>query len=239
MTRQAATKVLDVGQIQTVKASSMLAERVRTAILDGELSDGEFLPPEREMMTQSGLSRATVREALRILESEGFIETRRGAAGGAMVCQIQTGSVVRSIDFLIRSQGIRFEALHQAREAIEPACARLAALNHTDETLAAIEAAAADMEAAGMDIAAFRAGNVAWHLAIAEASANELLIAFMGAIANVFEQSTVGSHSKALRNSVLKAHGRVTRAIAARDGEAAERFMRQHVAAAAAELAKR
>src|SRR5690606_27239204 len=67
------------------KASDVLAERLRQMILSGQIQPGHQLPAERELVKETSLSRASVREALRILELEGLIETRRGRGGGSVV----------------------------------------------------------------------------------------------------------------------------------------------------------
>src|SRR5436190_8995809 len=67
------------------KGSELLARQVREAILGGDLAEGDMLPSEKDLMVQMGLSRATVREGLRLLEAEGLITTRPGRGGGATV----------------------------------------------------------------------------------------------------------------------------------------------------------
>ena len=76
---------LDLAAVVVPKASDVLAARLREMILSSGLAEGTPLPTERELVTQSGLSRASVREALRVLETEGLVVTRAGRDGGSQV----------------------------------------------------------------------------------------------------------------------------------------------------------
>ena len=120
---------LDLAAVVVPKASDVLAARLRELILSSGLAEGTPLPPERELVAQSGLSRASVREALRVLETEGLVLTRAGRNGGSQVRRPGRESISRSFELFVRSHGVRFEALLEAREAIEPAAAALAAIH--------------------------------------------------------------------------------------------------------------
>src|SRR5712691_5752342 len=114
------------------KASDVLAYDLRERILRGEFPEGTALPPERELVAQTQMSRATVREALRILEVQGLVRIKTGRAGGAYVQKPGKESVADSVALAIRGRHIRMAALLETREAIEPACAQLAAKYRTD-----------------------------------------------------------------------------------------------------------
>src|SRR3712207_4142903 len=88
------------------RASDILAGKLRDIILSGRIPAGGALPTERELVAQSGLSRASVREALRVLEVEGLILTRVGRSGGSTVTLPGRASVARSLELFVRSQGI-------------------------------------------------------------------------------------------------------------------------------------
>ncbi|MEU1180321.1 FCD domain-containing protein [Streptomyces sp. NPDC005820] len=223
------------------KASDVLANEVRERILSGEFGEGTALPPERQLVEQTGLSRATVREALRILEVEGLLEIRPGRGGGAFVHRPGRESLANTVQLVIRGQGIRLEALHETREAIEPACAALAARRRTERDLEELDAAHAELTGAGADVQRFLRANVRWHTAVARAGGNELLIGFMSALSRSIHAATdletfldVG-----VRELTARAHTRITEAIRAGDEAAAARRMTRHVcgfAAAAAEV---
>jgi len=224
---------INVKRLVVPKASDVLAEHLRESILRGELPEGSPLPTERELGERSGLSRASVREALRILESEGLIQTRPGRNGGASVKQPTAESIARSVELYVRGHRVRLQSLLETREAIEPAIARLAALNRNDDDLARLSAAQARLEANTRDRSAYLAANVEWHLAVALASHNEPLIGFMTAISDVIHSATELDplDTDEVRGLTIAAHERIHAAIAAQDGDAAERRMARHVCA--------
>lgn len=221
------------------KASDVLAAEVRERILSGEFAEGTPLPPERQLVEQTGLSRATVREALRILEVEKLLDIRPGRGGGAFVSRPGRESLASTVELVIRGQQIRLAALHETREAIEPSCARLAAVRRTDEDLAAMAEAHTELVAAGDDIPRFLRANVQWHNAVARASGNELLIGFMSALSEAIYTATDIEPflSPDIRALTAKAHARITDAIRKQDDAAAGRRMGRHVCGFSAAVA--
>jgi len=213
------------------KASDILAAQVRERIFSGELVEGTALPAERQLVEQTGLSRATVREALRVLEVENLLRIRPGRGGGAFVHRPDHKSLANTVQLVIRGQQIRLESLHQTREAIEPTCAALAARHRTDGGLAELDAANADLVDAGADIPRFLRANIRWHNAVAQAGENELLIGFMSALSQSIYAATdlEAFMDVQVRELTAKAHARITEAIRARDEQAAARRMTRHV----------
>src|ERR1700761_8965247 len=135
--------------MQVPKASEVLANELRESILNGKFPEGTALPTERDMVTQTQMSRTTVREALRILEVQGLVRIKTGRSGGAFVQQPGGDSVANSVSLLIRGRRIRMAAIFEAREGIEPTCARLAAKYRTDADLTRLAAANAAISVDG------------------------------------------------------------------------------------------
>ncbi len=226
------------------KASDVLASEVRERILSGEFAEGTPLPPERQLVEQTGLSRATVREALRILEVERLVAIRPGRGGGAFVHRPGRESLANTVQLVIRGQRIRLEALHETREAVEPACAALAARHRTERDLADLDTAHAELVDAKDDVPRFLAANIRWHNAVARAGDNELLIGFLSALSDSIHASTELTQfmDAGIRELTARAHARITEAIRTGDAEAARRRMTRHVcgfARAAAEVDQR
>ncbi len=217
--------------MQVPKASDVLANDLRERILRGEFPSGTALPPERELVTQTQMSRTTVREALRILEVQGLIVIKTGRSGGAFVQQPGGAAVASSATLLIRGQQLRLIDLLETREAIEPACAGLAAKYRTDDDIAVLDAANATLGDLDIPLERFLQANVDWHLAVAAASHNELLTGFMTALSKAIYSSTENTAfvDEEVRTTTYRAHKTITDAIRLGDSAAATRRMTKHV----------
>jgi GntR family transcriptional regulator, transcriptional repressor for pyruvate dehydrogenase complex len=217
--------------MEVPKASDVLANELRERILDGEFAEGMALPPERELVAQTRMSRATVREALRILQVQGLVRIKAGRAGGTFVQRPGRDAVAKSVSLLIRGQQVRLAALLETREAIEPFCARLAARNRTDADLAHLDDANEALADETGSLARFLSANVDWHLGVAVASHNELLAGLMTALSRAIYTSTENDRfvDDKVRRETVKAHRSITAAIRAQDPDAAVRRMERHV----------
>jgi DNA-binding FadR family transcriptional regulator len=190
--------------VDVPKASDVLARELRERILSGELTEGTALPAERELVKQTQMSRATVREALRILEVQNLVRVRAGRAGGAFVQRPTTKSMANSVTLMIRGQKIKLADLMETREALEPFCAELAARNRTDDDLAVLDKANKDIANPDADLPGFLQAN------------------YTGTENAAFVDDDV-------RAVTQRAHRSITTAIRSRDAEAAARRMRRHV----------
>ena len=229
-------KPVRLSPIVVPKTSDVLASELRRQILSRQLPPGASLPTERELVTQTGLSRGSVRDALRILESESLVVTRPGRYGGSVANQPGDESLKRSISSFVHGRGITLLSLLQTREAVEPSLAALAAKNRTDEELQGLIEVTEKVENAFLTPPEFLRENVDWHMAIAAASHNELLRAFLHSISNmVYKASAIENFAtEEVRNHVVYAHRRILEAIAAQDEELAGRRMALHLAAVTA-----
>lgn len=217
--------------VDVPKASDVLARELRERILSGELVEGTALPAERELVKQTQMSRATVREALRILEVQNLVRVRAGRAGGAFVQRPTTTAMANSVSMLIRGQQIKLADLMQTREALEPYCAELAARNRTDEDLAVLDKANKDIADPEADLSGFLQANLDWHVGVAAAGHNELLIGFMTALSHAIYTGTENAAfvNDEVRAVTQRAHKSITSAIRSGDADAAARRMRRHV----------
>jgi GntR family transcriptional regulator, transcriptional repressor for pyruvate dehydrogenase complex len=224
--------------IATIRAPAsyeLVVDQIRRAIQIGRFLPGEKLPTERELAGQLGVSRTTVREAMRVLQGEGLIEIRRGRAGGAVVIAAEnTPAELRQV---LRRRLAELENVFDYRLAVEPAAARLAAqrrtkadlirLRDTVRTLAALAAGADD----GGDVSPpsrFFATDAEFHHRIALASRNPLLVtAVSDARAAMF--LPVGGVFTALHPTANLHHEEIFAAIEAEDGDAAARSMGAHI----------
>jgi DNA-binding FadR family transcriptional regulator len=227
------TEAVALARISVPKAGDVLAEQLRARIRSGEFSEGQVLPPERELVVQTGLSRTSVREALRILELEGLIETRPGRNGGSRVRRPVGADLSRHIELFIWGRQVGFAELHDVREALEALGAEGAARRRTETDLAELLLRTEAVEAA-VNSGGYLEANLAWHMAVVRASHNDLLIGIMNALSNAIHQATASDafDSPAVRAATLKIHRAVLAAIVEGDAEAARRRMARHVSAA-------
>lgn len=221
-------------RVTVPKASDVLAAQLRERIRTGEMAEGYALPAERELATQTGLSRVSVREALRILEVEGLIEIRTGRSGGARVCRPGREALSRHLELFIWGRNVSFEQLHEVREALEALAAEGAARRRTDADIAALEDRTRDLEAALHDHPKYLAANLEWHMTVIRASHNDLLVALMNVLSEVIARATAieAFDSDEVRAATLQIHRRILAAIVDGDAEVARRRMLRHVVAA-------
>lgn len=224
---------LKLAPIVVPKTSDVLASELRRQILTGALPPGTSLPAERELVIQTGLSRGSVRDALRILESESLVITRPGRYGGSVANKPDDESLKRSISSFVHGRGITLLSLLQTREAIEPSLAALAAKNRTADELQRLVDVTERVENAFLTPPEFLRENVEWHMAIAAASHNELLRAFLHSISDmVYKASAIENFATDdVRKQVMHAHRRILEAIVAQQADVAERRMTLHLSA--------
>src|SRR5438874_10463263 len=124
--------------ISVARASTSIADQIRQAIVSGKLTEGERLAPERELAEQFGVSRVTVRDALRALEAIGLIEVRVGARGGAFVT-VPSGSVMgQTMSDMMMMQALSPADIVEARLVVELGTVTLACARATEEDLAVL-----------------------------------------------------------------------------------------------------
>jgi GntR family transcriptional regulator, transcriptional repressor for pyruvate dehydrogenase complex len=157
-------------------AYQLLADELRAEITSGRLQPGERLPPEPELCVRTGVSRSTVREALRLLASQHLIVTTRGVTGGSFVAHPDAEQLSEALStgltLLTNSAGVGLADLLELRRALEIPAAGLAAARRTDEHLAEVASAMFDPEVDEFDVMLH--AHSLFHSAIARATGNPL-----------------------------------------------------------------
>jgi GntR family transcriptional repressor for pyruvate dehydrogenase complex len=221
--------------VRVPKPAELFADILREKIFGGEFLAGEALPPERVLVEQSQLSRATVREALGVLKQQGLVVTRPGRTGGSIVSTPTEKDLAGSIDLYVQSQGWDADTrtLVESREIIEPWCAALAAHRRSDEELTAMREQNDAMEASIDRVDGYLRASSAWHVAVAVASHNPLLSAFMHASRQTLMTGASASrfHEHTARQQTWMAHVAITEAITEHDAARAYALMGDHVRA--------
>src|ERR1700734_1259041 len=134
-------------QVRVPKAGELVAAQLRRQIVTGELREGDALPPENALMAQFGISRPTLREAFRILESEHIIVIKRGARGGAHVLVPDAGAAGRYAGALLQYRGTTLADLYEARTHLESASVDMLARKRSADDLRRLHTAIPRSEA--------------------------------------------------------------------------------------------
>src|ERR1700736_3834418 len=226
------------------KMADIVAEDLRRQIIAGELREGDPLPPEDQLMGHAGVARTTVREALRILESEGLLIVRRGAGGGARIKTPQVGNVARYIGLVLQAQGATLEDVHNARLMLEaPAAGMLASSDDRAEIVESLRAALADEEAVLGDPVELSHAYGRFHQLIIQHSGSQTFEALI-AVSNRLIQAQADRYMSSQGTDALgkapdaahRAHKRFVELVAAGAAQDAEEFWRKHLAAGDAKL---
>jgi DNA-binding FadR family transcriptional regulator len=218
------------GPVAVARASSSITDQIRTAILGGRLREGERLPPERELAEQFGVSRVTVRDALRGLEAMGLIEVRVGARGGAFVT-VPTGSHVgQTMSDMLLLQAISPEDIVEARLVVELGTVTLACARATDQDLAALRDLNARATEAIADGSYTREMSWEFHSLLADAAHNAALEGLTSSFRSTLSMHPIRTRegSRAHARSVDE-HTRIFAALERRDGATARREMAHHL----------
>jgi GntR family transcriptional repressor for pyruvate dehydrogenase complex len=161
--------------VQIPKAAALVAADLRHRIVRGELAEGDALPNETELMGYFSVSRPTLREALRILESESLISVKRGARGGARVTVPDAGVTARHAALVLQLQGTTLEDVFEARAIIEPAAVRLIAKRQPEGALAKLRECHEEERRVLGDPVAYPLAAARFHEQIIELSGNRTL----------------------------------------------------------------
>jgi DNA-binding FadR family transcriptional regulator len=215
------------------KAYEQVADQLLQMINSGELKPGDRLPSEAELAADFGVSRTTVREALRILATRNLIHTRKGMAGGHFIVEPTVGSIseflVANYGLLTAANTVTLEHLLQAREMIEGPAAAIAARNRDDGDLERIRTALSDDIETISDadaLAKFRN----FHLYLLEATKNHLLVVAAVPIFTVLQSTVVRRRpTKEVIAEIELDHQKIYRAVEARDEAKSRRLMDEHL----------
>lgn len=211
--------------MQRSRLYEQLVERLLALIHELDLKAGDRLPPERELAAGLGVSRASVRQALVVLEVQGLVEVRHGE--GAILLETRPDSSVISA---ARAHTRRLPEVIEAREALEVKLASLAAERRTDEDLARIEDALEAMEADVARGGRGLEGDELFHGAVTAAARSSLLADLMTEISAAIRESRIESLSQPDRpQESLASHRQIADAIRAGDAEAAGDAMAEHI----------
>jgi DNA-binding FadR family transcriptional regulator len=216
------------------KAYEQVADQLREQIFSGDLTTGQRLPREIDLADQLGVSRPTVREALRVLASENLIHTVKGPTGGSFVMRPTVDHIshflTANINLLTAANDVTLDELLELREALEVPSARLACRRRSEEDLRRLDDA---VPGEGTELTTsdrFRF-NKDFHASLVEAAGNKLVVL---AAQPIFVVLQTNLRRTVLSNTdyrvIREGHVRLAAAIGERDEDQAAAEMRQHLA---------
>ena len=215
--------------VQSSRLYEQIVEQIEQSVQKGDLKPGDQLPAERELAEQFGVSRTAVREAVKALREKGLVEAYPGK--GTFITSGSSNPMRQSIDRMMRSAQVdATSSLVEVREILEPEIAALAAVRATEENLNSLRESVAVMDAAKRDPDAYIEADLDFHLELAEAAANPLILSLIDSIVGVLREQRMrifeveGGPDRGQYH-----HKRILEAMEHQDAEGAREAMRAHL----------
>jgi GntR family transcriptional repressor for pyruvate dehydrogenase complex len=221
------------------KVSEHIIEQIRKAIFEGKLKPGDKLPPEKELLKNFKVSKATLREALRSLEILGFLEIRKGMSGGAFVTEVDMKKARDSFANFLLFKNLSLSNLSEVRLILEPYVAEKAALTITEEDLRKLEKLNEECEyilKRNIPIES-RKNEIEYHRTIGSVTGNPILMFIINFVEDLLiDTKEILKPSKEFSQKVLNAHKRIYKALSERNPKKAREEMVRHVREVARDL---
>jgi GntR family transcriptional regulator, transcriptional repressor for pyruvate dehydrogenase complex len=215
--------------VRTSRLYEQIVQQIEDSILKGTLKAGDQLPSERELAQRFGVSRTAVREAVKALREKGLVEAYSGR--GTFITNGTSQAMRQSLDWMMRiGQAEGSSHLAEMRAILEPEIAALAAIRREEQHLAAMRDAFEVMDGARQDPVAFIEADLDFHLALAEAAANPLILSLIDSIVGLLREQRMrifyveGGPERGQYH-----HKRILDAVELRDAEKARTAMRAHL----------
>jgi DNA-binding FadR family transcriptional regulator len=232
------------GTVRVPKTAELVASHIRQQIIRGQLKEGDALPAETVLMAQLGISRPTLREAFRILESEALISVRRGVHGGARVHVPSEEVAARYAAFILRYRGVAMADVYAARTILEAPAAGMLASRSNSVTLAKrLERYLTESETATETASERPWAAAGFHQLVVELAGNQTLTLFSTMLESLFE----AHNSKYIREHDPqpteqharrgeRAHYKLVELVRAGDAVEAEAHWRRHLSELSREM---
>lgn len=218
----------ELREVRKARRYEQVAEQIQRLIIRGVLKPGDRLPPERELTRKFGVARSSIRDAIRTLEVMGILEPRQGH--GTVVREISADSLVVPLASVLMRKREMIAELVDVRRMIEPALARRAAVNATEEELAQLE------DILDRQQAKMRRGEPTidedseFHYTLALAARNSVILKVLDLLMDLLRESRTRSLQVPGRiERSYAGHRRILRALKRRDAGAAEAAVRKHL----------
>jgi GntR family transcriptional regulator, transcriptional repressor for pyruvate dehydrogenase complex len=212
------------------KVASRVARQIVRDIVERDMKPGDPLQPESGMLERFGVSRASLREALRILETQGLITIKPGPGGGPSLADVDSSDFGRMATLFFQVKKVTLGNVLEARLAIEPVMAGLAATRHDPALNDRLQEVVAEHYTAETDVDWLRTTQE-FHALVCGMSGNPLLNLLAAALKDIYTDRVAGYvFPEENRDHVRKTHGTIAKAIVKGDAKTSERLMREHMA---------
>lgn len=210
------------------RASTDVVAQIRAAIFSGQLQPGDRLPTERDLALQFGVSRVTIRDALRSLETSGLILVKTGAQGGPYVAEPDISTLSDSLGTHLLRSGTTFREVAEARIALETTAARLACERATAEDLAALRSTLPDADRSRDEASAM---SLEFHEVLVHAAHNRALLSMYQATRALIDEAfdTLRTRWPGIAEASRAVHEKLYEAVEAKDADRAVALMREHL----------
>jgi GntR family transcriptional repressor for pyruvate dehydrogenase complex len=219
----------EVLPFRSATLSTRIVHEVREALFAKELRPGDFLGTERDLAQRFNVSRIVARDALRTLEAQGIVEIKVGSGGGARVASGNARLFAEALAVQLDLTGVSVREIMEAQRAIESLAAELAAINATPGDHARLRQLLAEAEGKIDDAVAYTRCGREFHLAVAEASHNRVLVVQLISLQHVSWPAHNPTLTSKVARHILDVHTQLADLIEARDAAGARRLMDEHV----------
>lgn len=223
-------------KIEPTRGFDEVVKQIQEAIYSGKLKAGDRLPSERALSETFNISRPSVREAIRVLEAEKLVEVRRGVTGGAIIIEPTADQIGRSLEALILFKNATVDELSEFRIEFEGRTAYLAAERASSKQIENLNKISKEIKAVALDKGIsweeYVKNDIMFHEEIASASNNQIRVAIMLALHNVFKRMSINLRNLENEDWRIREYEdieAITNAIANRDPELAKQCMEEHV----------
>jgi len=215
------------GRGQTL--SARIVAEIRQALFERRLRPGDHLGGEKDIAQKMGVSRIVARDALRTLEAMGVVEIKVGAGGGARIAAGNPRRFAEALAVQLELAGTDVAEIMDAQRAVECLAAELAAEHGTREDFARLHALNQEARRLFDDVPGFTRNGAAFHLAVAAAAHNRVLVVQLQSLQHVSWPQRNPTLTHDVARHIVEAHEALARLIETRDGAAARRLMDEHV----------
>ena len=209
------------------KISDQIIEQIRDSILSGRFKPGDRVASEKELMVNFGVSKASVREALRVLEVMGLVEIRKGVSGGVFIAEVEMKTTINSILNFLHFKSVSIKDITMLRYFLEPSIARLAASKITPQGIKNLEKLSISEP---VDSQPNTPQGIGFHRYLARLTQNPILILIMDFVDNILSDLKLQLDlGKDFYDKVRSMHREILDCLVRRDGEGAARAIAHDV----------